>query len=132
MKYLTHYMEAKQTELMGRTKAFFAFGEDQMREAKKNLSIGDDVVLVSMPSGMIVPKENAEELHKGLEQIYLDSIKEDKAENGKDGIILRELENYESFYTGCIREAVNALDNYGYTEDEIRKVFNEKRGNYEY
>jgi Glu-tRNA(Gln) amidotransferase subunit E-like FAD-binding protein len=46
------------------------------------------------------------------------------AENGKDGVIERELHNHEAFYVGSIRDTVDALSDYGITREEIRQVYN--------
>ena len=53
----------------------------------------------------------------------LEDKKEDKKENGKDTIILRELENHECFYVGNIEDAVEKLKDYPITEDEIKFIY---------
>tara|TARA_A100001201_G_C3911597_1_gene147885 strand:- start:73 stop:270 length:198 start_codon:yes stop_codon:yes gene_type:complete len=50
-------------------------------------------------------------------------IKEDLEENGKEAIIIRELENHECWYVGNIEDAVKKLKDYPITEDDINHVF---------
>lgn len=118
MKYLHDYQEQKQTLLFDKTKAFFAFGNDQFKEKRiKN------VKYVSLGSGLICPKIHEEELSTGLKKIWLDAIKQDLKENGKEGIIKRELYNHEAFYTRGIEQTFEAIKCYNITEKEIWKVY---------
>ena len=61
-----------------------------------------------------------------LDKIHEAGVKQDLAENGKDGVIKRELGNYECYYTGDIETCVDALKSYGITEEEIRVVFKQE------
>ena len=115
MKYLSDYVQDKQTELFDTTGAFFAFSNKQFDEAKK-----DNVNYVSLGAGLIAPKDNAKELMKGLETIHTQGIAEDIKENGKEAIIQRELGNHEAQITGDISDTVDSLDGYGITEAEIK------------
>ena len=45
------------------------------------------------------------------------------AENGLVAIIKRELSNYECYYTGEIEDAVDTLEDYGITYEQVLKVF---------
>ena len=72
---------------------------------------------------MVCPKENAKTVVESLHRIYTDSVKEDLKENGKEAVILRELENHECFYTGSIDDAIEKLEDYPITKEEIRKVY---------
>ena len=118
MKYLSNYMEEKQTKLFEETGTFFAFGNKQYKErAKKGIKY------INMGNGMITEKPNVEKLINGLHEIYQDAIKEDIKENGKEAIILRELENHECFYTGNIDDALHKLEDYPFSPYEIRKIY---------
>jgi len=120
MKYLQDYMNEKQTKLFEETGTFFAFGNKQYKErAKKGIKY------VNMGNGMITEKPNVEKLINGLHEIYQDAIQEDIKENGKDAIILRELENHECFYTGNIDDALHKLEDYPFSPCEIRKIYEE-------
>ncbi len=120
-KYLSDYMEAKQTDLFNKTGAFFCFSVKQFNESKK-----EGVAYVRLDDGMVCPKKNVNKLVSGLEKIYKDSIAQDLLENTKEGVIIRELENYECYYTGSTKSCYEALVDYGITKEEINKVFNEQ------
>ncbi len=95
MKYLSEYMEEKQTALFNQTGSFFAFGNKQFDEQKK-----EGVNYISMGSGLICPKENAKILSDGLDLIYIEAIREDVNENGAKAVIEREYFNHETQLTG--------------------------------
>jgi hypothetical protein len=115
MKYLTDYVQEKQTALFDKLGVFFAFSNKQLDEQKK-----EGVVYVSMGAGMICPKDNAKELHEGLNSIHDAGRAQDLAENGKKGVIHRELGNHEYSYTHDISDTVRALSGYGLTDEEIQ------------
>lgn len=118
MKYLSDYMNDKQTELFNRTGAIFAFSQEQFNEQKK-----PDVTYVHLGAGMICPVATRDELTEGLATIYREAIKQDLAENGKEGVIKRELYNHEIFVTYDITDTVEALAGYGIDREEIQDVF---------
>ena len=118
MKYLSDYMEKKQSDLFKKTGTFFAFSNKRFKEkADKKIEY------VSLGSGMITPKENANEVIEQLHKIYKDSIKKDIKENGKDAVILRELHNHEAFYVGNIEDTIEKLKDYPITEDDINNIY---------
>jgi hypothetical protein len=118
MKYLSDYMNEKQSVLFSETGTFFAFSTEQYHDKAKS-----DIAYVSLGSGMITPKDNANKVIEQLHKIYHDAIKEDLKENGKEAIIIRELENHECWYVGNIEDAVEKLKDYPITEDDINHVF---------
>lgn len=119
MKYLSEYIEVKTDKLYEKMGAFYAFGQNQFDEKAK-----DGVDYVIMGCGLICPKENAQLFIDEYDKIIKESIAEDIADNGKEAIIKRELNNYECYYTGDISDCVDSLKDYGYTKDEIWKIFN--------
>ena len=125
MKYLSDYMEAKQNELFQRTGTFFAFSQKQFEEGRK-----DNVKYVNLGQGMLTEKPFVKEVINGLDKIYKDSIKQDIKENGKDKIILRELQNHEAFYVGNIEDTVHKLEDYPFTEDDISHIFSKNWAKY--
>ncbi|MEZ8822631.1 MULTISPECIES: hypothetical protein [Vibrio] len=122
MKYLSHYTQQAQTDLFNELGAFFAFSNQQFNDAKKK-----GIEYVSLGMGMIVPESNAKNLVERLGQIQKEGIKQDIEENGKQGIIRRELFNHECFYTNDICDCVEKLEEYGYSYDDIYEVFNHIR-----
>jgi hypothetical protein len=125
MKYLSHYTKDKQTELFTSLGAFWAFGNYQLEAQAK-----PGVKYASLGAGLICPKDNVNELLKGLDTIALEGIKEDIKENGAEAIIEREYFNYESHITINTEDASNSLKQYQkyfsdlFTEDLINRVFN--------
>lgn len=118
MKYLTHYSQQGVTDLLNKYGAFFAFSDSQLNEHKK-----EGVEYVSCGMGLICPKEFAMNMMKGLKENAEKARAEDIAENGKENIIIRELANHEAYYTGDIEQTYDAVKSYGFTEDEVLKVF---------
>ena len=123
MKYLTHYIEEAHEALMEECGAFYAFNNQQFNAKKK-----DGVKYMSLGKGTIVPTDKAKELVDGLAKIMEQGISQDKKDHTPRQIIVRDLNNYESFYTGDIEDTVNCLKGYGegFTRDDIRKVFKEE------
>lgn len=119
MKYLSNYMEERQTAAFNNAGAFFAFSNQQLEEGKK-----PNINYVNIGSGLICPKENAQSLMQQLETIHKEAIKQDIEENGIDNIIERELHNHEAGYTMEIDATFEALQAYGVTKEQVIKKFN--------
>lgn len=118
MKSLIHYTQDRQTAVFNETGAFFAFTRKQFDQAKK-----EGVEYCRIVSGLICPVQNAKKLINQLAVIQQEGIVQDIQENGKQAIIRRELFNYECFYTGDICNCVDALQDYGYSYDDIYQVY---------
>lgn len=116
-------MEEKQTLALDNAGAFFAFGQKQFDEKKKS-----GVIYVSMGAGLICPKENAKILNDELNKIYIDSIKQDFAENGSNAIIEREYFNHETQITMDNQSVIDLMTDYkkhfpaDFTDEVILKV----------
>jgi hypothetical protein len=122
MKYLSDYMEEKQTALFNKTGTIFAFSQKQFDEqaikGKQYSRIGQ---------GMLTQKGNEMKVIKTLEKIYQQAIVQDLKENGIKGVIQRELENYEVYYTNDLEPAMEALKDYPeITQKDIIKVYQRK------
>ena len=115
MRYLSNIIEEAQTEVFNDTGAFFAFSNKQFNEQKVC-----GVVYVNTGSGLLCPKGKEEELTRRLIKIAKDGFLIDIAENGKEGVIHRELGNHEYSYTHDITATIEALSGYPITEAEIR------------
>ena len=118
MKYFTHYTEEAQTKLFNRLGAFFAFSNEQFEEQFKA-----GTKYVRLGGGMFCPKQHVNELISELDNIQEAAIKQDIQENGKEGIIRRELSNYECVITMDVGDAVDAVAKYGYTEEDVLAVW---------
>jgi len=104
MKYLSHYMEQGQTDAFNKFGAFFAFGNKQFEEKRK-----ENVTYVNMGAGLLCPKENASLLNAELDSIYTNAIKQDVHENGAAKIIEREYFNHETQLTGDKSGMISAI-----------------------
>jgi uncharacterized membrane protein YgaE (UPF0421/DUF939 family) len=122
MKFLTDYMEEKQTQLFKETNAFFAFSQSQFNEGKK-----EGVKYVNMHGGMFCNILHTDKLTKGLEEIWQTAIKQDIEENGIPAIIIRELHNHEAFYTCDIEQTAEELEPYNIHPDIILMFYHEER-----
>lgn len=126
MKYLSNFIEQKQTNLFNKLWIFFAFSDKQFNEQKKEW-----VDYITLWSGLICPKENVEQFIKEHSEIVSNWIQEDIKETWIQKIIERELSNHECYYTWDIEDAVDVLSDYGITREQILKVYRETYEEYE-
>lgn len=118
MKTLNDYTSDKISAVLEKHGAYFAFSKKQFEEKQV-----EGVKYVTDGSGMVCPKENYNQLIKEMLEIYEEGVKQDIAENGLTAIIKRELANYECYYTNDIEDAVDALESYGITHEQVLTVF---------
>ena len=116
MKYLSDYMDAKQTEVFNKYGLFFAFSNEQLDTNKTKLIesglLEPDDKLTNLGSGAIVPSKYAQQAVDELDTIYTDAIAQDINENGIEAIIIRELDNHEYCITCDITDTVDKLADY--------------------
>lgn len=122
MKYLSDYINDKQTAAFDELGAFFAFSDKQFNEAKK-----EGVEYCYVTAGLICPVGKTSELLTRLDTITKEGIAQDIAENGIKAIIRRELFNHECFYTNDICDCVEKLEGYNVSYDDIYQEFNHIR-----
>ena len=120
MKYLSNYTEEAQTKALNENGAFFAFSNEQLNKQKK-----ENIKYISLGYGLIVPKENADNLIDALDKIHEEGIKADKADNTKKEIIWRELANHEAQIVNSTADTIDALKDYNYSETDIKEVYKE-------
>lgn len=118
MKTLNNYTDSKISAVLEKHGAYFAFSKKQFEEKQV-----EGVKYVTDGSGMVCPKENYNQLIKEMNEIYEEGVKQDIAENGLTAIVKRELANYECYYTNDIEDAVDALESYGITHEQVLTVF---------
>jgi hypothetical protein len=118
MNHLSHYVTKRTRGLYKKYGAFFSFGADQFEKQRK-----EGVTYLSMGSGLVCPKDNCKALHAEMNESFALAVEDDKADNDKQAIIRRELYNYECFYVGDIADAVSAVKSYGYSYDDVLKVY---------
>lgn len=122
MKYLSEYTEKDISKALKDNGAFFAFSDKQFNESA---TLPRDSY-VSCGAGLICPRENTEKLAESLKKAHDKGIAQDIKENGLNAIVRRELNNYECYYTGDITDAVEVLEQYGLTREQVAKVFTNK------
>jgi hypothetical protein len=122
MKYLSDYTKESTTKALNKAEAFFAFSDKQFNEAKT-----DGISYISLGAGLLCPRKTAEQLTKDMDNAIKAGIKQDIKENGINGIIKRELYNYEAFYTGDIEATTEALDGYNITANQVMEVYNTEK-----
>ena len=118
MKTLNDYTDKAISAVLEKHGAYFAFSKKQFEEKQV-----EGVEYVRNLNGMVMPKESKFQLIKEINEIYAEGVKQDIAENGLTAIIKRELSNYECYYTGDIEDAVEALEDYGVTHEQVLTVF---------
>ena len=112
--------DALLTEVFKKYGVFFAFSDAQVQEQKQpgiKYSYSSDL-------NMFYNSETPGNLFEEMTAAVDKGIEIDKQQNGKDEIILRELLNYECFYTGNPGDAITKLEDYNYTKKEVIEVFN--------
>ena len=124
MKYLEDYINEAQTELFDKYGVFFAFSDEQWDDqVNPELTKAD---YYHITAGMYCPKENTDDFLTDHAKVVDQGRHTDIAENGLQAIIIRELNNYESYYTGDAEDAIEALKGYPVTTEDILKVFKNK------
>lgn len=118
MKTLNDYTDKAISAVLEKHGAFFAFSNAQFEEKRV-----EGVEYVRNLNGMVMPKESKFQLIKEINEIYAEGVKQDIAENGLTAIVKRELANYECYYTNDIEDAVDALESYGITHEQVLTVF---------
>ena len=118
MKYLSNYTEKPFSELFEKMGVFFAFSPKQFEESRV-----EGVKYRSLGGGSICPADNCKAYLAGVDKVVAECISQDLADNGREGVILRELGNHECYYTGDISDCVDALEDYGINRNEIAGVF---------
>lgn len=124
---MSAWIQQEQSKLFERLGVFFAFSKAQLEEQRV---AGVEYVTV-LGSGDCVPKEHAKEFAAELTRIHKEGRERKLAEMGIDKIIEYELSNHECFYTGEIDDALDALEGYGVTAEQVWKVFHAIKHQYE-
>lgn len=107
------------SEVFKRHDVFFAFSEAQVEEQKKE---GIEYAY-NRSLNMFYNIKSRGKVIKEMEAAVDEGIALDKQLNTKEQIIIRELLNYECFYTGSPADAIEKLEDYDYTKEEVVEVF---------
>ncbi len=135
MKYLQEYREEAQTNLFKKYGVFFAFSNEQFAKGRNELKQSNLLLegekITAFGAGMYAPSKHVKIILSSLDTINTDAMQLDLKENGKSKIIVRELYNYECFYTHDFTDAFASLKPYGFTSEDIRKEFIKEIPSYE-
>jgi len=129
MKYLTDYIQEKQTTLFKKYQVFFAFSNEQFAKGKEENNIQAGTRITHCGMGLYLPSEHADAFIEEYEKLVDDGIAQDIADNGIENIIVRELSNHEAWYTGNIESTYDAIKDYGITKDDILAVYKKEYSN---
>ena len=114
----------KQTEVIKKHGAFFAFSIDQFEQQRK-----EGVEYTGHKSGMMIPIPNVTNLFNDLDDVVKDKYSWELENNSKKDIIWWELANYETQLTGIgsgsFEKAVLALSKYGFTREDVIKEYSD-------
>lgn len=137
MKYLSDYIKEEQTSLFDELGVFFAFSNEQFDEgaAKHAEKRPEGTKWAHLGAGMYMPSVNVDEFVKRHEQTVKSGIERDLKENGREGVLSRELGNYEIGYAYGGHKDINfrdAIEDYGFTEQEIVTAYNKHMEENEY
>ena len=128
MKYLMDYLDPLVSKLLKEHGAFFAFSNSSFEEQKDKKIPKEEYCNMKGYPGLVVVRSSVSELAKKLEEALTTAAQKDLAENGRECIIRRELNNREALYTGSIVDTVAALHVYGITEEEVISMYNKMKG----
>lgn len=125
MNYLQDYLESSQTLLFNELGVFLAFNREQFDEgvAKHQDKKPSGTKWANLGMGMYMPSINVEAFKTRHTEMIEAAMATDVAENGRQGVIVCELNNYECLYAGDMHPALEILEDYGITADEVRSVF---------
>ena len=135
IKYLSDYTKEAQATIFKELDVMFAFSDKQLEEAMAERGITDRSTLTSLGAGLIIPKQNVKEFKERMDKAIKTAVAQDLAENGRAGVLERELGNYEIGYSFNRWHDENfraAIDGYGFTEDEIKNAYYLHMENTEY
>lgn len=114
-------VDNKFSSILEEVGGFFAFSDRQFKEKAK-----EGVKYCNAQAGLILPKENVDLFLERLDEI--DKLRKSLyAQVDRKRLIEYELANYESYYTGDIHQALEALRSSleDVTEEEVYKIYRE-------
>lgn len=127
MKYTEFKEEAEKrvSAILKLNGVFFAFSDKQYYEAADK-----NIKYTSAGSGCFLPVENVNQ-HKKSWAKFQEWKKEAIKEVDPVEVIEYELNNYECFYIGSIEDALPTLLGYGFTREQVEKVYQDKFKNHQ-
>lgn len=127
MKTLEQIKQDQQNELsklFKEVRLFWAFNNEQLKKGLEEINHEKGEKITHIGSGGYLPKTNVDTFLNGMDKINKEYKAAIKAHKLRPKLIAYELANYESYYTGDITAAMEALGE-GYTREEVLKVYRE-------
>lgn len=121
MSNLSKYTTQPMSDLYEKLGIFFAFSNEQYKQGAV------EGVKYATSSGMFVPKSNVDQYIEESENIRKNGLEQLKRDHTDEQIIIYELRNHESFYTGELDDALDVLSEYGYSYDDVNAVYKQHR-----
>lgn len=119
--------EDRLTECFNKYSVFFAFSNKQLTEGVAKLDLKDGEKVSNLGGGMFCKSSLTSDFISEFESICDQNNKNLKEKAGIESVIRYELNNHESYYTGTIEDAAEALASYDITDRElIQKIFSEE------
>ncbi|WPJ30553.1 hypothetical protein [Pseudoalteromonas phage vB_PalP_Y7] len=116
--------QALTTKCFEKYGVFFAYSKKQFDEGVLKIKLDAGQKMVNVGSGMFCEKSKTTSFLNELEAIFEQNKKDLLEKVGAESIIKYELENHESYYTGCTDSACDALADYDITDTAlINKIY---------
>ncbi len=117
MENFTDFIADKNTMLLNKYGAFFAFSQDQFEKSRE---AGVEYISAH---GLVVPKTKAKSYFDERNSMTIKAKEEYLKVYDLKDIIRYELFNYEAFYTYSIEDSLEALEFFGANKEQVQKVF---------
>lgn len=107
-------------DIFDKHEVFFAFSRSQLEEKKQA-----GVKYYSLDGGMFIPQANYDAFNEEFEQEDEKHIAEAKKLFGAKRIICYELANHEYCYTYDLTDTKEALEDFGFSEEDYQEAIKE-------
>ena len=115
-------MQSKLTTIFDDLGVFFAFSDKQFNEGLKKIEEKKENI-TAIHAGGFIPSKNVKEYIKRSDNLLV-WLRAEVKKLDPENVIEYELSNYESYYTGDISTAFEALADHGFTRDQVKAVYN--------
>lgn len=116
--------QVRMDAVLEKHRVFFAFSRKQLDEGMLKINKTDDEKLADLGGGMFCPSSTVDNFILEFEAVSELNNKELIEKVGIEEMIIYELGNHESYYTGCTDSAADALEAYGITDRKlINKIY---------
>ena len=114
-------------KLIAQHQGFIAFNQEDF-EKQANQAVKYTSVIIG---GFYIPAEDKEIFLKHYHKIFDEKFKFERENNDKEEFILHFLLSEEAFYTYDLQPTYERLKIYGYSYNDIKKVFDDHKANYD-